>query len=74
MRLSGFRDELTLVVVSFEELSFEELSLLELSFEALSVDELTLAELSLDESSGLDLSSFFESLPPSEEGACDLLA
>ena len=70
MRLSGFRDELTLVV-----LSLVEPSLLELSFDELSVDELSLAELSFDEPSDLDFSSFFESLPPpSEEGALDLFA
>ena len=71
MRLSGFRDELTLVV-----LSLVEPSLLELSFDELSVDELSLAELSFDEPSDLDFSSFFESLPPpsEEEGALDLFA
>ena len=72
--MSGLRDELTRVVLSLEELSFEEPSLLELSFEALSVDELTLAELSFDESPDLEVSSFFESLPLSEEGVWDLLA
>ena len=79
MRLSGLRDELTLLVLSFE-LSFAEPSLLELSFEELSEDELSLAELSrvelsfdelsFDEPSDLDFSSFFESFPPpSEAGA-----
>ena len=79
MRLSGFRDELTLVfsfvALSLVELSFDARSLLELSFEELSADEVTLAELSVDEPSALDLSSFFGSLPPpSEEGAVDLFA
>jgi len=67
LRLSGFRDELTRVV-----LSFGELSLLELSFEELSVDEAPWEEVSFDEPSDLGLSSFLESLeslPPSEEGA-----
>ena len=58
----------------FEELSFEELSREddeeeeELSFEELSFDELSFEELSLAPLSGLDLSSFLESLlPPSED-------
>jgi hypothetical protein len=60
-------------------LSFGELSLLELSFEELSDDELlaefSFGELSLDEPSDLDFSSFFESFPPpSELGAWDLFA
>ena len=70
MRLSGLRDELTLVVVSLLALS-----LLELSLEELSFDEPSFDEPSFDELSGLDLSSFvesFESLPPSEVGAWDL--
>ena len=77
--MSGLRDELTRCVLSLLELSrvepsLEELSLLEFSFEELSVDELCLAELSFDEPSDFDLSSFFESLPLSDAGACDLLA
>jgi len=67
LRLSGFRDELTRVV-----LSFDELSLLELSLEELSVEELSLEEVSFEEPSDLGFSSFLESLeslPPSEEGA-----
>jgi hypothetical protein len=79
LRLSGLREELTLVpslvALSLAELSFDARSLLESSFEELSADEFTLAELSIDEPSGLDLSSFFDSLPaPSEEGAFDFLA
>jgi hypothetical protein len=79
LRLSGFREELTLVfslvALSLVELSFDARSLLELSFEEVSADEVTLAELSVEEPSDLDLSSFFESLlPPSEEGAVDLFA
>lgn len=75
-RLSGFRDELTLVVLSFDELSLPELSFEELSFDEPSFDELSFDELSLAELSDLDLSSFFESvLPLSEDaGACDLFA
>ena len=70
MRLSGFRDELTLCVFSFVELS-----LLELSFAELPVEELSLAEPSFDELSDLGLSSFFKSFPPpSEEGALDFFA
>jgi hypothetical protein len=59
--LSGFRDELTLVVLSLLELSF---------------DELSLEGLSLAEPSDFGVSSFLDSLaslesllPPSEEGA-----
>ncbi len=79
MRLSGLRDELTLVVDSFDGLSFVELSLLEPSFEELSLDELSLPEVSFEElpSDDFDFSSFLESLeswPPSEEGAWDFLA
>jgi hypothetical protein len=74
LRLSGLREELTLVVLSRADPSLDELSLLELSFEELSVDELPFAELSF-EPSDLDFSSFFVSLPlPSELGAWDLLA
>lgn len=79
MRLSGLRDELTLVVLSFElsllELSFEELSEDELSLAELSFDEPSFDELSFDEPSDLDFSSFLESFPPpSELGAWDLFA
>ena len=76
LRLSGFRDELTLV-----EFSFDEPSLLEVSFEELSFDEPSFEDPSFDEASfaepsDLDFSSFFESeLPPSEDaGGCDLFA
>jgi len=68
LRLSGLRDELTLVV-----LSRVEVSLLELSFDE-SSEELSFDELSFDDPSDLDLSSFFESFPPSELGAEDFFA
>jgi len=60
LRLSDFREELSLDELSFAELSFAEVTLAELS------------ELSeLDEPSDFDFSSFLESLlsllPPSEE-------
>jgi len=82
LRLSGLRDELTRVVLSFDEFSLAALSLVELSFDELSLpeacleelsDELPLSELSFDDPSDLDFSSFFE-FPPSGDGACDLLA
>jgi hypothetical protein len=68
--LSGFREELTLFELVFLESSFEELSFDGVSFAALSFEESL-----FDESSDLPFSSFFESeLPPSDAGACDLLA
>ena len=73
--MSGLREELTLLVLSFDELSFDEPSLLELSFDELSLVELSFDELSLDEPSVLDFSSLFESFPPpSELGVWDLFA
>ncbi len=67
-------DELSLDELSFDdELSLEEPSLDELSFE---LDDASFVELSLDDSPDLTVSSVFASLesPPSEAGACDLLA
>ena len=78
MRLSGLREELTRVVVSFGELSFAELSLADLSLPEPSFEELSeedpLSPLSFEDESDFGLSSFFESFPLSEDGAWDLLA